>query len=62
MGKTGKVCGNDHEVDQYAGEALSNLRFFVSVGSSIYPVGYFLGYLTGDSWRQHPGDGDEGHR
>merc|ERR1712194_673144 len=30
-----------------AGEAFSTMRFIVSIGWSIYPLGYFFGYLTG---------------
>merc|ERR1712194_145081 len=47
MGEAGQVCGNDPKVNQYVREAFSIMRFIVSVGWSIYPLGYFFGYLTG---------------
>merc|ERR1712127_993867 len=47
MGEAGQVCGNDPKVNQYVREAFSTMRFIVSVGWSIYPLGYFFGYLTG---------------
>jgi len=47
MGEAGNVCGNDPKVNQYVREAFSTMRFIVSVGWSIYPLGYFFGYLTG---------------
>jgi bacteriorhodopsin len=47
MGEAGQVCGNDPKVNKYVREAFSIMRFIVSFGWSIYPLGYFFGYLTG---------------
>jgi bacteriorhodopsin len=33
--------------NQYVQEAFSTMRFIVSIGWSIYPLGYFFGYLQG---------------
>ena len=47
MGEAGNVCGNDPKVNQCVREALNTMRFIVPVGLSVYPLGYFFGYLTG---------------
>jgi len=47
MGEAGQVSGNDPKVNEYVKAAFSTMRFIVSVGWSIYPLGYFFGYLTG---------------
>jgi bacteriorhodopsin len=47
MGEAGQVSGNDPKVNGYVRGAFSTMRFIVSVGWSIYPLGYFFGYLTG---------------
>merc|ERR1712008_85626 len=44
MGETGGVAG---ECSQAVKEAFNNMRFIVTVGWSIYPLGYFFGYLLG---------------
>jgi len=47
MGEAGQVSGNDPKVNEYVRGAFGTMRFIVSVGWSIYPLGYFFGYLTG---------------
>jgi len=32
---------------EYVGSAFNLMRFIVSIGWSIYPLGYFFGYLMG---------------
>jgi len=44
MGEAGGVAG---ECSQAVKEAFNNMRFIVTVGWSIYPLGYFFGYLLG---------------
>ena len=41
------MCGTDPKVNQYVREAFNTMRFIVSVGWSIYTLGYLFGYLTG---------------
>ena len=45
-GEAGKVAGGD-DVNKYVKESFSTMRFIVTVGWSIYPLGYFFGYLMG---------------
>jgi len=45
-GEAGKVCA-DGISNKYVKEAFATMRFIVSVGWSIYPLGYFFGYLQG---------------
>jgi len=47
MGEAGQICGGDAKVNQYVREAFGTMRFIVTIGWSIYPLGYFFGYLTG---------------
>merc|ERR1711918_23330 len=44
-GEAGTSAGKD--VDEYVSASFSTMRFIVSVGWSIYPLGYFFGYLLG---------------
>merc|ERR1712100_286250 len=44
MGPAGKAAG---EVSQYVQASFNTMRFIVTVGWSIYPLGYFFGYLLG---------------
>merc|ERR1712204_82911 len=44
FGYAGGVAG---ECSQAVKEAFNNMRFIVTVGWSIYPLGYFFGYLLG---------------
>merc|ERR1719343_1082167 len=43
-GEAGKTAGN---VSQYVSASFKTMRFIVTVGWSIYPLGYFFGYLLG---------------
>merc|ERR1711918_271187 len=47
LGEGGNVAGNATEVSPAVKSAFNTMRFIVSVGWSIYPAGYFFGYLTG---------------
>merc|ERR1711865_567856 len=47
LGEAGWVVSSDPKVNQYVREAFNTMRFIVTVGWSIYPLGYFFGYLTG---------------
>jgi len=44
-GEAGTSAGKD--VDEYVSASFSTMRFIVSIGWSIYPLGYFFGYLLG---------------
>merc|ERR1719197_61277 len=44
-GEAGKVAGSG--VSEYVQASFSTMRFIVTVGWSIYPLGYFFGYLLG---------------
>merc|ERR1711933_26483 len=46
-GEVGKVAGDSSKVNKYVMESYSTMRLIVSVGWSIYPLGYFFGYLMG---------------
>merc|ERR1712141_341960 len=46
QGEAGKVCA-DGISNKYVKESFATMRFIVSVGWSIYPLGYFFGYLQG---------------
>merc|ERR1712118_480133 len=46
MGEGGSVAGGS-DVNEYVKESFNTMRFIVTVGWSIYPLGYFLGYLMG---------------
>merc|ERR1712196_607542 len=44
VGEAGKTCS---DVNKYVQASFSTMRFIVTVGWSIYPLGYFFGYLMG---------------
>merc|ERR1712157_413930 len=44
---TGEAGGVAGECSQAVKESYNNMRFIVTVGWSIYPLGYFFGYLLG---------------
>jgi bacteriorhodopsin len=44
-GEAGQIAGGD--VSKYVAASFSTMRFIVTVGWSIYPLGYFFGYLLG---------------
>merc|ERR1711937_703470 len=45
MGEAGSVAGKD--LSPAVASAFGTMRFIVTVGWSIYPLGYFFGYLMG---------------
>merc|ERR1711918_339554 len=47
QGEAGSVAGNDEKVSEHVRTSFSTMRFIVTVGWSIYPLGYFFGYLMG---------------
>jgi len=46
MGEAGSVAASG-DVNEYVASSFSTMRFIVTVGWSIYPLGYFFGYLMG---------------
>jgi bacteriorhodopsin len=46
-GEGGKVASEAREVSDAVRSAFNIMRFIVSIGWSIYPLGYFFGYLLG---------------
>merc|ERR1712118_505280 len=46
-GEAGTVCASGDGVNKYVKESFNTMGFIVSVGWSIYPLGYFFGYLMG---------------
>merc|ERR1711998_289391 len=47
MGEAGAVAASGDKVNEYVKSSFSTMRFIVTVGWSIYPLGYFFGYLMG---------------
>merc|ERR1711953_152168 len=47
MGEAGQVAGTGDKVSDNVKASFSTMRFIVTVGWSIYPLGYFFGYLLG---------------
>jgi len=47
MGEAGKVAGGGDKVNKFVQESFKTMRFIVTVGWSIYPLGYLFGYLMG---------------
>jgi len=47
FGEAGSCAAKINEVGPYVSSAFSSMRFIVTVGWSIYPLGYFFGYLLG---------------
>merc|ERR1739841_430280 len=45
-GEAGALAGGG-SVNKYVASSFSTMRFIVTVGWSIYPLGYFFGYLLG---------------
>jgi bacteriorhodopsin len=45
-GEAGKLAGSA-SVNKYVQQSFKTMRFIVTVGWSIYPLGYFFGYLMG---------------
>merc|ERR1739841_180590 len=46
-GEAGQVVASGDKVNEHVKESFSTMRLIVSVGWSIYPMGYFFGYLMG---------------
>merc|ERR1711977_707265 len=46
-GEAGSVCASGDKVNKHVQASFSTMRFIVTVGWSIYPLGYFFGYLMG---------------
>merc|ERR1711972_968783 len=46
-GEAGQVVASGDKVNEYVKQSFSTMRLIVSVGWSIYPLGYFFGYLMG---------------
>merc|ERR1719389_340738 len=46
-GEAGSTCAKGDRVNKYVQESFNTMRFIVTVGWSIYPLGYFFGYLMG---------------
>merc|ERR1711865_30163 len=47
MGEAGSVAASGGNVNKHVQASFSTMRFIVTVGWSIYPLGYFFGYLMG---------------
>merc|ERR1712156_105834 len=47
MGEAGQVAGSDEKVSEHVKNSFNTMRFIVTAGWSIYPLGYFFGYLLG---------------
>merc|ERR1712217_544957 len=47
MGEAGQVANSGDRVNEYVKRSFSTMRFIVTAGWSIYPLGYFFGYLMG---------------
>jgi bacteriorhodopsin len=44
-GEAGSIAGEKDSISTYVQQAFGTMRFIVTVGWSIYPLGYFFGYL-----------------
>jgi bacteriorhodopsin len=47
MGEAGAVATRGDNVNKHVQSSFKTMRFIVTVGWSIYPLGYFFGYLMG---------------
>merc|ERR1712151_1464488 len=47
MGEAGSVAGGDEAVSVHVKTSFNTMRLIVTAGRSIYPLGYFFGYLLG---------------
>merc|ERR1712224_809923 len=45
FGEAGQVASSSDKMSKYVKNSYSTMRFIVTVGWSIYPLGYFFGYL-----------------
>merc|ERR1719311_933736 len=48
MGEAGSVAASGDKVNEYVKASFSTMRLIVTAGWSIYPLGYFFGYLLGN--------------
>jgi len=46
-GEAGSVAESSEKVNEYVRKSFSTMRLIVTYGWSIYPLGYFFGYLVG---------------
>ena len=46
-GEAGKVAAGGGKVNKHVQESFNTMRFIVTIGWSIYPLGYLFGYLMG---------------
>merc|ERR1711904_517887 len=46
-GEAGSVAADGEKVNQYVKSSFNTMRLIVTAGWSIYPLGYFFGYLMG---------------
>jgi len=46
-GEAGNVAGDSSQVNKYVQQSFGTMRLIVTAGWSIYPLGYFFGYLMG---------------
>merc|ERR1719384_1521497 len=46
-GEAGSVAASGDKVGEHVKTSFDTMRFIVTVGWSIYPLGYFFGYLMG---------------
>merc|ERR1712051_575555 len=47
LGEAGSVAASGDKVNVHVKSSFNTMRFIVTVGWSIYPLGYFFGYLLG---------------
>merc|ERR1712107_815412 len=47
VGEAGKVAGSGDKVNEHVQASFNVMRIIVTAGWSIYPLGYFFGYLLG---------------
>merc|ERR1719432_41104 len=47
LGEAGSVAATGDKVSEHVKTSFSTMRFIVTAGWSIYPLGYFFGYLMG---------------
>merc|ERR1712187_830953 len=47
LGEAGQVAASGDKVNEYMKSSFATMRLIVTVGWSIYPLGYFFGYLMG---------------
>merc|ERR1711972_383095 len=45
LGQAGRVASSGDKVNEYVKQSFTTMRLIVTVGWSIYPLGYFFGYL-----------------